>query len=552
MSAHIESAPIAPARGRDSDSGADLAVGRRAFGQLWIGASVWSLVFGGSAAASALNYVSSFPTIAARQQIAATTGKDTGFAVLLGPVSAVGTVGGYTVYKCFVFLTTIGAIWALLATTRLLRGEEDAGRWQLVLAGNTRASRATAATLTALGAGVAVIFAGTTVIVMLAGRNSKLGFGFGETALYGLSIAIAPAVFVGVGALTSQLGRTRRVATGLGACVFGVTFVVRMIADSGPQTRWLLWATPFGWTELVRPFTRNDPWPLLPAAAAALALCVGASILASRRDVGDGVLSSADVSLPRAFGLRSPVGLAVRLERAVLGAWCVGAAVAAFALGVIAKVTTGTVPASFDNYLKKFGAHGSFLDQYLGVAFLLLATTVALISANQVGAASDEETSGRLVHVLAQPTDRRMLFAGRLVLSAAAILSASLLAGFAAWLGAATQGINAGLGPMIGAGLNVVPVSLVALGIGAAMLSVAPRAAVSTVYAVVIGSLVIDLLGSTIPGIRWLEHVSLFHYMALVPAQDADARALVLTIAVAVALCVVATILFARRDMQSA
>ena len=38
------------------------------------------------------------------------------------------------VYKCFVFLTTIGAIWAVLITTRLLRGQEDTGRWQLMLA----------------------------------------------------------------------------------------------------------------------------------------------------------------------------------------------------------------------------------------------------------------------------------------------------------------------------------------------------------------------------------------------------------------------------------
>jgi hypothetical protein len=39
---------------------------------------------------------------------------------------------------------------------------------------------------------------------------------------------------------------------------------------------------------------------------------------------------------------------------------------------------------------------------------------------------------------------------------------------------------------------------------------------------------------------------------AVVPAQDADPRALALMIAVAVGLCIVATILFARRDVQSA
>src|SRR5262249_41947772 len=151
------------------------------------------------------------------------------------------TVGGYTVYKAFVFLTAIGAIWGLLMATRLLRGEEDAGRWQIVLAGATRPGRATAATLAALFAAVGVPGAGTTAISLLAARDPDLGFGFGSTLLYGCSLTVAPAVFVAIGALTSQLGRTRRVATTLAMYAFGVLFIVRMIADSGPSTHWLLW-----------------------------------------------------------------------------------------------------------------------------------------------------------------------------------------------------------------------------------------------------------------------------------------------------------------------
>ena len=170
---------------------AESAIARRAFRQVWVGATAWALVFGVTVAASARSYVSSFPTAASRHQLLVTTSGDAGLAVLLGPVSAIGTVGGYTVYKGFVFLTTIGAIWAILAATRLLRREEEAGRWQLLLAGSTRASRATAATLLALGAATAIVFAGTTLITLLAGRNADVGFGAGESVLYGLSIAIA-------------------------------------------------------------------------------------------------------------------------------------------------------------------------------------------------------------------------------------------------------------------------------------------------------------------------------------------------------------------------
>ncbi|MGO9876833.1 MAG: ABC transporter permease subunit [Acidimicrobiia bacterium] len=530
----------------------EAAIARRAFNQLWIGAAAWALVFGGTVAASALSYVSSFPTAASRHQLAITTRGDTGLAVLLGSVSSIDTVGGYTVYKCFVFLTTIGAIWAIVAATRLLRSEEDTGRWQLLLAGNTRPARVTAATLSALGAAVAIVFGGTTLITVVAGRNAKVGFGVGEAVLYGLSIAVAPAVFGAVGALTSQLGSTRRMATGLGIGAFGLSFIVRMFADSGPHARWLLWATPFGWTELMRPLTHNDPWPLVPAAMTVVALSGAAIVLASRRDTGAGVLAARDMSSLRPFGLSSPSQLALRLEFPVLSAWLAGVAAAAFVFGIIVKVTTGKVPASLAKTLGKFGVKGAFANQYFGVAFLLVATLVALLPASQIGAASDEETSGRLVHVLAQPVQRARLFAGRLLLSGVAIAVSGLLAGLAAWLGAKTQGVNLHFASMVGAGLNVVPTALVTLGIGAVLLSVAPRRAARTVYGVVMWSLLIDLLGSIRASLSWLDRLSLFHYMALAPAQRSDPKTLAVTVTIALAMYVVATIRFARRDVQRA
>jgi ABC-2 type transport system permease protein len=531
---------------------ANTAIARRAFRQVWIGAATWGLVFGATVAASALSYVGSFPTAASRRQLLATTSGDKGISIVLGPVSAIDSVGGYTVYKCFVFLTTIGAVWATLAATRLLRREEDSGRWELLLAGDTDAARATTASLSALGAAVAIVFFGTTLITMLAGRSSKVGFGVPETVLYGSSIAIAPAVFAAFGAFASQLGRTRRVATGLGMGFVGVAFVVRMIADSGSRARWLLWATPFGWTERVRPFTRNTPWPLLPAAATVLVLCSAAVVLASRRDIGEGVLASSEVSPPRPLGLRSPLGLAARLEAPVVVAWCVGVAAAGFSFGMIVKVTTGSVPASLTDTLQKFGVRGTFANQYFGVLFLLLASTIALIPAGLIGSAADEETSGRLFHVLVQPSNRTAFLLGRLVISAGAVATAGLLAGVAAWLGARTQGVHLDFTTMAGAGLNVVPTALVALGVGAVAFSIAPRRAAATAYAVVLWSLLVDLVGSLVRGLSWLDHASLFHYMALVPAQPAEARTVVITLVVAVVLCIVAAAVFERRDLQSA
>jgi ABC-2 type transport system permease protein len=529
---------------------AEVAVARRAFRQVRTGAVVWAVVFGATVATTALSYVSSFPDQASRDQLAASTGNDAGLSILLGPISSIDTVAGYTVYKCYVFLTAIGAVWGLLAATRLLRGEEDTGRWQLVLSGGTRASRATAATLGALGIAVSVVFAGTWVLTLLAGRKTDVGFSATGSLAYAASIAVPPAFFVALGALTSQLGRSRRLATGLGMALFGVTFVVRMIADSGPTTKWLLWLTPFGWVERMRPLTDTDLRPLGLAVVLIVGLAGAAVALASRRDTGDGVLASRDVVPARSFGLGSPLGLATRLELPVLVAWCVGALATGLSMGIIAKVATGNVPSSVSDLLDKFGTRGTFLKQFFGVAFLFVATVVGLLPASQVGSAADEETSSRLVNVLVQPTRRAVLLGGRLALAAAAVVVAGLLAGLACWAGAAAQGVDLGFGTMVGAGLNVVPTALLVLAIGAVALAVMPRAAAPTVYAVVIGSLIIDLVSSLVSGLGWLEHLSLFHYMALAPSVAVDPTTILLTLAAALALSAVATILFTHRDLR--
>jgi ABC-2 type transport system permease protein len=549
MSATTTSPPRQVVRAATSHSSTGPAITRRAFRQVWIGAAMCAVAFGATAAGSALSYASTFASAASRHQLVATTSADAGLAVLLGPVTGVGTVGGYTVYKGFVFLTTIGAVWSALAATRLLRGEEDAGRWQLVLAGQTTPARATAATLSALAAAVGVIIGGTAALTLLAGRDPDVAFGSGDTLLYAVSVGMPVAVFAAVGAFTSQLCRNRRAATGTALGVISVAFVLRMIGDTGTDLHWVRWTTPFGWAELVRPFTGNDLVPLVPAALTVLGLGGAAILLASRRDAGDGVLATRDVARLRPFGLGSPFGLSLRLEMGVLIAWCIGAAATGGFLGIIAKLTTGRLPTSLGDTLHGFGVRGGFAHQYLGVAFLLAATVVALISAGQLAAAGEEETTGRLAPVLAGPVGRGSWFAGRLAIAGVAIFLAGLLTGLGAWLGAQSQGLDLGLSTLLGAGLNVVPTALLALGLGALAFAVVPRAGAVAVYAVVAWSLIVDILASQVSGLAWIRKSSLFHSMALAPAQRVEPVSVVTRLALALALGGAAVAVFRRGDL---
>src|SRR5262245_38146207 len=60
------------------------------------------------------------------------------------------TAGGFTAWRIGQFLAVVAGLWAVMATTRVLRGEEEAGRWDLALAGPIGRGRLVGATLAAL------------------------------------------------------------------------------------------------------------------------------------------------------------------------------------------------------------------------------------------------------------------------------------------------------------------------------------------------------------------------------------------------------------------
>jgi ABC-2 type transport system permease protein len=335
--------------------------------------------------------------------------------------------------------------------------------------------------------------------------------------------------------------------------VLAVAFVLRMVGDAGPATRWVRWTTPFGWSELVSPLTSNDLVPLVPAAALIAVTVVAAVAMASRRDVGDGVLRSHDTAPARDRGLGSVTALAVRQETGVLVAWLVGAASMGLAYGVIAHLTVEGLPSGTRDVIDSFGVRGSFVEQYFGLVLLFVAAVLALLPAGQIGAAAGEELDGRLRLVLAGPTRRAAWLAGRLTIAAVAVTVAALVAGAGLWAGAASQGVDeVSLPTLLGAGLDVVPVCLVALGVGAIVFSVAPRAASASVYVVVGWSLVADIVASLVEPLRWTEALGLFDHLALVPAQRVDWSTVGVTLTVGLGLCVLSVAVFARRDLHAA
>jgi polyether ionophore transport system permease protein len=515
-------------------------------------ALVWAAVFAFYLAASALGYAGTYKTPEQRAALARTFGNNVGVNAMIGTAHRIDTTAGFTAWRSLGILGVLGAVWGLLTATRLLRGEEDAGRWELLLAGRTTRRAAAAQALAGLAAGLAVLYAVPAAVLTVAGRSSDVGFA-ASAALFDVLVVTSSAVaFAAIGAATAQLAPTRRRAAGYAAAVLGVAYGLRMIADSGTSLDWLRWTTPLGWLEEARPLTGSRPLALLPMAGLIVLGCAATIRLAGRRDLGASVLPDNASAPARTALLGGPGGLAVRLVRPTLVAWCLGVGLGAFMMGLISK-SAGEALASASGIhqaLERLGARGVGARAYLGIVYLILAVLIAVIAAGQATAMREEEAEGRAGNLLVRRTSRSSWLLGRAGIALAAVAVAGVVAGLATWLGAATQGTGIGIGTLLAAGVNVVPAAVVVLGVGVLAFGLLPRLVTGATYAVIAWSFLVELLGGLIKADHRVLDTSLFHHMTPSPAVSPNWSADAVLLAVGLAAAAVGYAGFLRRDLE--
>ncbi|MGD0944704.1 MAG: ABC transporter permease subunit [Acidimicrobiales bacterium] len=513
--------------------------------------ALWGVVFGVYVASQALAYASSYKTAAQRAHLAKEFGTNAGTSALVGPAHDIQTVAGFTVWKSLAVLAIVGAIWGLLTATRLLRGEEDAGRWELLLAGRTTRRAAAAQALAGLACGLAALWVVTAVITLIVGRSSKVGIGAGGALFLAVALVSGAAMFLAVGALASQLAATRRQASAYAGAALAVSYALRMVADSGAGLGWLRWASPLGWVEELQPLTAPHPLVLLPIAALTGALGLFTVHLAGERDLGASTLPDRSSSQAHTRLLFGPTGLDIRIARPSLVGWAVGIAAYGLLFGLVAKSGGSAVSSSssLSRVLSRLGAVGT--EAYLGVAFLILAAVVAIMAAGQIGTMRAEEATGRLDNFLVRPVSRWSWLGGRLLIAAVAVLVGGLICGVFTWIGAASQHSGVGFGTLLDAGLNVVPPAVCLLGLGTLVFGVSPRATTFVTYGVLVWSFLIELLGGIVGINHWVLDTSLFHQMAAAPAVSPDWTSGGALLAIGALAAVVGGIAFRFRDLQS-
>lgn len=512
--------------------------------------AVWGLVFGLYVTTQALAYSTTYKNAAARQLLVQEFGHDAGISALVGPATRIDTISGYIDWKCLTVLVIMGAVWGVLTSTRLTRGEEDAGRWEMLLAGPTDRRRALAQASAGLFAGAVALFAVSALVLVALGRSSKVHVGAGSMAFFAVAVVAGALMFSSVGVLSAQLASTRRQAAGVASAVLVVSYALRMVADSGSGMAWLRWVSPLGWVEELEPLTHPSPLALVPIGLFTAALAAAALYLAGRRDLGAGVFADhANLARVRTVPTRR-YGLGLYLARATFIAWAVSLVAYGLLLGSIAKAggKVVTSSATIRHALARLGLSGT--DAYLGFAMLIMSIGLCFVAASSVAALRREESSGQLDNLLVRSLARGRWLADRLSVASASVIVLGLVAGFATWLGAVSDHAHVSLSSLISAGLNTAAPALLLLGLGVLVMALRPRWTNVATYSLFVWFVLVEILGSAAKVNHWILDTSALHQMAPAPAVGVDWTVDAVMVALALASALLGQVFFARRDLS--
>jgi ABC-2 type transport system permease protein len=364
-------------------------------------------------------------------------------------------------------LIVAASILAITTVIRHTRAEEENGIAELVMSSVVGRYARTYAALILVG-GVNAVLAVTMTLAM-----ASTGFAIVDTAAMCLGITGVAMVFGAVAAVTAQLWRQSRTATGAAMAALAVAALVRGIGDvinnSGSA---LSWFSPIAWAQQMRAFVDVRWWPFALLVALAVALMAVAARLEGRRQYDDGVIPSAGEK-PNARSITGVLGLHLTLQRGQTIGWTVGLFLAGLAFGSMTKSLLDAAKGNplLARVLSTQGTDGVYTTM---TQFLAAAATAFVVSA--VLRVYHDEQSGLGEAVLAGSVSRwRWL----LTAVAAAVLGSAVLMFFAGLGNGLGAGITVGepltIVRLTLAGLAYVPAMAVIAGIAA--LAVATRSA---------------------------------------------------------------------------
>lgn len=443
------------------------------------------------------------------------------------------------------YLMILAGLMSILLVVRHTRVEEQTGRAELVRANVVgRHAPLTAALIVAT---ITNLLAVAMIFLTMIGVG---GFGLGGSILLAVSVGAVGLAFAGVAAVTVQLSQYSRAAAGMAGGVMGLAFVLRSGGDMAREGGNVLsWLSPFGWGTQTAPFVLDRWWPLLLLVGFAVTTTSLGFGLSNRRDLGASLVAVRPGPASAVPALGTPLGLALRMQRASIIGWTLSLAVAGFGFGAFADAMVGGLEDLPETFRDLFGER-DLIGGYMAYMAIFMAFFAAMFVVLAMQSVRSEETSGRGESVLATPMSRTEWLGANLVVTIGGAAVVLVVAGAATGAGGALVTGDGGLvGDLVLAHLNYLPSVLVVLAIAALLYSIRPGVVAATWVVVGYGFLV-GTFGRLLDLPESANSVSPFSHPAYMPYEPFELVPVVILLAIAGAGMGLALVVFRRRQFN--
>lgn len=503
----------------------------------------WVVLISALSASSILGYNWIFPTLAERQELAATLGANPALSLVFGPAHDLMSAEGFNTWRAGQLGALFAGIMAILIVTRNSRELEDSGQAELIASGV--AGRHARLMVAVLMAAVASVALGVVCFLL----TVAVGGGALATVTLAATFTASGLMFGALAAATAQLGSDARTSSSLAIAALGIFFALRGYLDSSGAAEWTVWLTPFGWLEHTAPASQNNWWPLLAALALAIALTLAAFALQSRRDFGQGLVAPRPG--PATGGSVTSVwGLAFRLNRATVVSWLIGLT----ALGALFGNLAGSVGqlVARNPALAHVLAAGATNETDLTMAFLGTILQIIAIVAGTMGVQVvmriyAEEVALRVDPLYAGALRRQVYLASNVLVALLGTAIGMVLAGLA--LGpVASRSSSVSAGTVLGQATATIPGVWVLVALAVAAVGAAPRIRLIG-WLGLVATFAVTLLGPMFRFPDWALGISPLHHIPIVSADSPDWSGLGWLLLVTAGLLVVGFAGYRRRDI---
>lgn len=502
----------------------------------------WSLGIGVLYVSQAWSVDGLYATQAELDRAAAGMEGNAALVAMAGPARALNTIGGQVTWQAAAFGAILAGLMSMFLVGRHTRAEEESGRDELLRAAPVgRYAPATAAALDSLLANVVVgaVLSGMLVAYGLATADS-LGLGVG--------LALCGWFFTGVALVAAQLTTSTRAAYGLTGAVIGLAYALRAVGDVSAEA--LSWVSPIGWYQAMHAFSGLRWWPALLLLAGTVAGLAAAYAVFDRRDFGSGVLPARPGPARARRGLGTGAGLAWRLQRTSVAGWAAGLMLFGLSFGTMGDDVGDLVGDSETSRDVVLQGSTDVVDGFYATLMLMLALMVAAFAISSALRPRGEEDAGRLEALLGTALPRSTWLAGHVAVTVVGAVAGLALSGLG--LGVSYALVTGDGGAVLRLSLpllSFLPAVLVLSGLVRLLHGLVPRAAGLAWLGLLLASVVL-LFGELLRMPQWVQDLSPFEHLALVPVEDFRWGPFLVLTAVAAALSAGGQAAFRHRDVH--